>query len=188
MAGTTIHRKKNGAAYVYSVKSYWDKEKKAPRNKQVYLGRLDQETGEIIPSKKKKQNEDGATHDTGIKANVKIYGPHLLLMKLANEIGLTSALRKSFPKAHEKILSLAFFIAQKGIALSRCEIWSESHQHPLNLPISSQRISELLKEVTENERQHFLSMWLKRLSDNDLLCYDITSISSYATANEYVRW
>jgi transposase len=109
-------------------------------------------------------------------------------MKLADDIGLSSTLRKSFPDTHKRILSLAFFIAQKGLALSRCEIWSESHQHPLNQPISSQRVSDLLKEITENERQHFLSIWLKRLSENDLLCYDITSISSYATANEYVRW
>jgi len=47
MASTTIHRKKNGAAYVYSVTSYWDKEKKAPRNKQVCLGRLEEATGEL---------------------------------------------------------------------------------------------------------------------------------------------
>lgn len=32
-----------------------------------------------------------------------------------------------------------------------------------------------------------MSLWLRRLSENELLCYDITSISSYATANEYVR-
>jgi len=132
----------------------------------------------LIPSKKKKQAEGDATPDAVVKANVKVCGPHFLLMKLADDIGLSSALRKSFPNAHEKILSLAFFIAQKGLALSRCEMWSESHQHPLNLPISSQRVSDLLKEVTENERQHFLSIWLKRLSEIDcLLCYDITSIS-----------
>ena len=53
MTSTTIHRKKNGAAYVYSVKSYWDKDKKAPRNKQVCLGRLNEETGEVIPSTRK---------------------------------------------------------------------------------------------------------------------------------------
>ena len=31
--------------YVYSVESYWDKEKKRPANKQVCLGKLDKETG-----------------------------------------------------------------------------------------------------------------------------------------------
>ena len=46
---TAPHRnKKTGAVYVYSVESYWDKEKKAPRNKQVCLGRLDPETGEVM--------------------------------------------------------------------------------------------------------------------------------------------
>ena len=35
------HNKKTGVTYVYSVQSYWDKEKNAPRNKQVCLGRLD---------------------------------------------------------------------------------------------------------------------------------------------------
>ena len=188
MAGTTVHRKKNGAAYVYSVENYWDKEKKAPRNRQVCLGRLDEETGAIIPSKRMKQAKDDAVPEAGPRANVKVYGPYLLLNKLAEDIGLSSALKKSFPNTHEKILSLAFFVAQKGLALSRCEAWSENHQHPMNQLISSQRVSELLKEMAESERLHFLSIWLKRLSENDLLCYDITSISSYATANEYVRW
>jgi hypothetical protein len=39
--------------YVYSVESYWDKEKKASRNRQVCLGRLDEKTGEIIQSQRK---------------------------------------------------------------------------------------------------------------------------------------
>ncbi|MCL1912489.1 MAG: hypothetical protein FWG10_01065 [Eubacteriaceae bacterium] len=53
MAFKTIHTKPNGAKYVYETVSYWDKEKKAPRNKQVCLGRLDEATGEIIPSKRR---------------------------------------------------------------------------------------------------------------------------------------
>ena len=48
--------KKTGVTYVYSVeKSYWDKEKKCPRNKQTYLGRLDPVTGEVIPGKKRQK-------------------------------------------------------------------------------------------------------------------------------------
>lgn len=39
----------NGVKYAYSVTSYWDKEKKAPRTKRTYLGRVHPETGEIIP-------------------------------------------------------------------------------------------------------------------------------------------
>jgi transposase len=42
--------------------------------------------------------------------------------------------------------------------------------------------------MTEGKRQHFLSLWMTHLSESELLCYDITSISSYAAANEYIRW
>ena len=185
--GTTIHRKPNGAAYLYAVKSYWDKEKKQARNKQVCLGRIDEETGEVIPSDQKQRTEKRAATAPGVTASTKVYGPYLMLTKLAKDTGLAEALKRSFPDNHEEILSLAFFIAQKGLALSRCDMWSVSNAHPFEKPIHSQRVSELLGQITENERQHFLSLWLKRLAETELLCYDITSISSYATANEYIR-
>jgi hypothetical protein len=186
--GTTVHRKSNGAAYLYAVESYWDKDKKQARNKQVCLGRIDDETGEVMPSGRKQRTVKRAAVAPGVTASAKICGPYLLLTKLAKDTGLTAALKKSFPDTYEEILSLAFFIAQKGLALSRCDIWSVSHKHPFDALIISQRVSELLAQITENDRQHFLSLWLKRLSEKELLCYDITSISSYATANEYVRW
>ena len=40
--------KKTGITYAYESVSYWDKEKKQPRSKRQYIGRVDSETGEII--------------------------------------------------------------------------------------------------------------------------------------------
>ena len=42
--------KRSGITYVYESKSYWDKEKKQPRSKRTLIGRLDPDTGEIIPT------------------------------------------------------------------------------------------------------------------------------------------
>lgn len=42
--------KKTGVTYVYESESYWDKEKKQPRNKRKLIGRIDEETGEIVPT------------------------------------------------------------------------------------------------------------------------------------------
>ena len=42
--------KRSGITYVYESISYWDKEKKQPRSKRKLVGRLDPETGEIIPT------------------------------------------------------------------------------------------------------------------------------------------
>ena len=108
MTSIAIHRKKNGATYAYSVKSYWDKDKKAPRNKQVYLGRVDEKTGEIIPSDRNVKTETTAKPVLEVKATAKVYGPYLLLTKLANDIGLAKIMKKCLPGIHEKILSLVF--------------------------------------------------------------------------------
>lgn len=43
--------KKTGAKYAFESVSYWDKEKKQPRSKRKYLGKVDPETGSIIPSR-----------------------------------------------------------------------------------------------------------------------------------------
>ena len=43
--------KKTGTKFAYESVSYWDKEKKQPRSKRKYLGKVDPETGEIIPSR-----------------------------------------------------------------------------------------------------------------------------------------
>lgn len=45
--------KKTGIKYAYESISYWDKEKKQPRSKRKYIGKVDPVTGEIIRSGEK---------------------------------------------------------------------------------------------------------------------------------------
>lgn len=189
MASFAYHKnKKTGVTYVYSVESYWDKEKKAPRNKQVCLGKLNPVTGEVIPSKRKKKADAKDSSSEGLCASAKVAGPYILLSKIVKETGLESCLKRTFPDLHNEIISLIHFIAHKGLPLSRCESWSRGHLHPTDKAIVSQRISELLAKINEDERQKFFSLWQVRMAALDCLCYDITSISSYATANEYIRY
>ena len=42
--------KRTGITYVYESESYWDKEKQQPRAHRKLIGKLDEETGEIIPT------------------------------------------------------------------------------------------------------------------------------------------
>lgn len=188
MSSIAYHRKKNGVTYVYSVESYWDKEKKAPRNKQVCLGKLDPETGKLILSKRKSKATAQEALKEGVAATARVAGPYLLLSGLAKETGLESCVKRTFPALHNEIMSLVHFIVHKGLPLSRSESWSQGHLHPANAPLSSQRISELLLQIAEDDRQKFLSLWLKQMTAKDCLFYDITSISSYATANAYLRY
>ncbi|MCR5789200.1 MAG: hypothetical protein K6G83_04855 [Lachnospiraceae bacterium] len=47
--------KKTGVTYVYDSHSYWDKEKKQHRSDRKLIGKIDPETGEIVPTRKKKE-------------------------------------------------------------------------------------------------------------------------------------
>lgn len=185
---TYHHNKKTGVTYVYSVNSYWDKAKKRPANKQVCLGKLDKETGEVIPSKRIKGIAKRAASAPEVTATSLVVGPYLLLEKLTEQTGLDTMLKKCFPEIHSAMLSLVYFIVQKGLALSHCEPWSVGHLHPFGELMISQRISELLPCITDDARQRFLSSWLAKLLENDYLCYDITSVSSYSESNEYVKY
>lgn len=181
--------KKTGTTYVYSIeKSFWDKEKKSPRNKQICLGKLDPSTGEVIPAKRRQKKVESISSISDVTAISRVAGPYLLLENITQKYGLDAILKKCFPDKWQLMLSLVYFIVHKGVALSRAEQWSISSLHPFGEPIISQRISDLLKQTSEDERQRFLSIWLKHVLEKDYLCYDITSVSSYSKNNEYTRF
>lgn len=42
--------RRSGITYVYESESYWDKNKKAPRSRRRLIGKVDPETGEVVPT------------------------------------------------------------------------------------------------------------------------------------------
>jgi len=44
------HDKRSGITYAYESKSYWDKEKRQSRSRRTLIGRVDEATGEIVPT------------------------------------------------------------------------------------------------------------------------------------------
>jgi hypothetical protein len=50
MAIVHQHDKRSGITYAYESHSYWDKEKKMTRAKRKLIGRVDPQTGEIVPT------------------------------------------------------------------------------------------------------------------------------------------
>lgn len=55
-----VHNKERGVTYVYESVSYWDREKKQPRSHRRLIGRRDPETGEIVPTRRRKPRADDA--------------------------------------------------------------------------------------------------------------------------------
>lgn len=59
--------KRSGITYVYESESWWDKEKKQSRSKRRLIGRLDEESGAVIPTdgrcKKNKEKQPALTDE-----------------------------------------------------------------------------------------------------------------------------
>ena len=182
-----LTNKKTGVTYVYESTSYWDKDKKQPRNRRVCIGKLGESDGQFIASKRLTP-EQAAVRDPKVVASAAIIGSSMVLDTIAERLGLKTLLKSCFPLQHQHILTMAYYLASRGGALSHCEAWSKTHAPELAESLSSPRISELLGSITLDDKQHFFKQWMKRLSPEDYLCYDITSVSSYSESNEYVRY
>ena len=65
--------KRTGITYVYESESYWDKEKKQPRARRKLIGKLDEETGEIIPTdgrgRNRKVNKEKNSDNTTLESS-----------------------------------------------------------------------------------------------------------------------
>jgi transposase len=187
MAYLNYRKQKNGTTYVYEVESYWDKDLKKPRNLQKYIGKLDEKTGEVIPSKKLDPGR-AALADPAVTATTTVTGPSLILEKITEDSCLKHVLKKAFPDHWEAVLSLVWYIACRGEALCHADSWLRNHTTYLPGGLSSQRISELLGKITDDSIQTFFKIWSNKIKEKDYLCYDITSVSSYSEQNEYVRY
>ncbi|KUK38761.1 MAG: Transposase IS4 family protein, partial [Synergistales bacterium 54_24] len=179
--------KKTGVTYVYEATSFWDKEKRQPRNRQVCIGKIDPITGEFVPSKRLNQVQ-AAVRDPAVTATAVVVGPTLLLDKITAELKLEEILKASFPKAYRQILSMAYYIAARGGPLCHLQAWSKSHAHPFGQELTSQRNSEILHSLGVDGQKTFFKRWAKEVLENDYLCYDITSVSSYGELNEYLKY
>ena len=178
--------KKTGVTYVYEVASFWDKDKKQSRNKQVCIGKLGNNS-EFIPSKRLKP-EQAAARDPKVIAHAQIIGPNIILDAITRELGLDKLLQRCCPNYHQQLKAIAYYLVHQGNALSHCEAWCNSHMPDIAATLSSQNISDILDTISVGVKQTFMSEWLLQNSEGDHLCYDITSISSYGDSNAYIRY
>ena len=78
MACIVYRTDSGGRVYAYSSESYWDKEKRQPRSKRTYLGRVNPETGEIIKGRREGKNykppnpKSGGAQSSGSETNPEV--------------------------------------------------------------------------------------------------------------------
>lgn len=193
--------KRSGITYAYKSIAWWDKEKKQSRSKRTLIGRLDETTGNIIPTdgrcRKDKASRQSDEKSPGSKCGPvpntetshRFYGATYLLNSISDSIGITQDLESCFPNEYRQILSIAYYlILENNNPLYRFEKWGMTHHHPYGRDISSPRSSELFASITDEAVTQFFRLQGKRRIEKEYWAYDSTSISSYSEGLNQIRY
>ena len=188
-----LKNKKTGVTYVYESTGYWDKEKQQARNNRKCIGKLDPNTGKLIPSKKDESDTSASLTKQRslppIAYKRSFYGTTYLFDAIGDNLGITEDLKLCFPTTYKQILSIAYYlITEDRNPMSRFSKWALTHSHPFGKDIPSQRISELLASIEEDAKQNFFLLQSKRRLEEEYLAYDTTSISSYSKLLKQVKY
>ena len=195
---------RSGITYIYESQSYWDKERKQSRSKRRLIGRLDEETGEVVATdgRGRKGQPLGETQ-IPVKSSPrkhreeqpqptmtrKFCGATCLLDEIGEKIGITADLKACFPTTYKMILSIAYYlIMEDSSPLYRFSKWSALHAHPFGDDVPSQRSSELFASITEDAKMRFFKLQGRRRAEDEYLAYDTTSISSYSEELSMVKY
>jgi len=150
--GKTTHIlevKKNGKIYVYEQYSYYDKNTKQARPKQLYLGVKDPVSGEV------RKARDPLVKAIPVQKD-RSYGASFAFEKIITETKLYETLQKAFGDMADDMMAIALAMACQGSKLYLVEQWlamnfcKYSHRN-----LSSPRISEMLAEITFDKRNQF---------------------------------
>jgi hypothetical protein len=190
---SVVHQLDNrsGITYAYESVSTWDKEKKQSRSKRTLIGRVDEETGEIVPTDGRMRKGRAPKPPAKPKRIEKrlFYGATYLLDAIGGELGVADDMRRCFPDTSEQILSIAYYLILEGKnPLYRFEKWGLTHKHPYGEDISSQRSSEIFSEITEDSIRQFFRLQGRRRVEREHWAYDITTISSYSECLRQVQY
>jgi hypothetical protein len=188
-----IYQKDNrsGITYAYESISTWDKIKKYSTAKRRLIGRLNTETGEIVPTDGR-MRKDKAVKPPAKPVSLyrrKFYGATYLLDAIGDKLGLKDDLRQCFPEMHQQLLSLVYYlILEDKNPLYRFEKWSHTHKHPYGQDIPSQYSSDIFMRITDDAVAQFFRLQGKRRTEREYWAYDITSISSYSETLKQVQY
>ena len=174
--------------YLYESKSYRN-ENGEPRNTRKIIGKVDPITGRFIfkPDYLDRMNLDRdlvenrdtiETQPTEVlfseddirSSTIRNYGSFYLYKELAEQMGLLTVLQEALPSCWKEVFNLASYLISTGDPFSYCEDWLESTEALPVGSMASQRISELLAEIDQLDRDRFYHLWCSHSCFGYYLC------------------
>ena len=173
-----IEKRVGNSTYLYEATSFWDPEKKQPRQKRTYLGKKDPQTGEPVRPRQR------------LPRLSKDYGNVYLLQHIADRIGLSTLLKQVFPADYRTLLALMFFDISEAQPLYLFPSWAEATTLPAIPTFTSKTLTTFTRKLgqMEAERLEFSKQWSQTLGEVHAIVFDITSLSSYSAFLPDIEW
>ena len=169
-----------GEKYVYKHVKYFRDSEGKPRNKSKAIGKFDVNSGKMLPNSN--YFEMYQTDSSFPDASVYDYGYSYIVLKSCQDIGLLDCLVRAFGKKRAMdIIVMASYIIREGSAMDGIDDWLKNNYFPdYNRLLASQSTSKIFADLTVGRVNNFFVDWVKVAKSQGSVCYDVTSISSYA--------
>ena len=186
--GVTV-RRSGRYRTVYKVTKSFRNDKGQPTSERVSIGRLDEESGMLVPNDNYWEHYAG----TGIELlpaydSMRSVGATFLLGKVLAGLGIKGILEGCLGQERAGLaMTAAAYMASRGNVFEHVLDFSETstlHERPL----TSQGASTLFASITHDERMAFFKAWAARQDADAYLAYDVTSLSSYAEGIADAEW
>jgi len=188
--GGIIVRRTGKYQYVYKVLSAFRDEKGNPTNTRKMIGKLDDESGMLIPNGSYWEFYDDASilGITPSYESVRSIGATFLIGRLFNDLGVTKILQETFGDDRAmSILTAASYMVCRGNVFELVIDWCESCTFS-ETPLTSKSSSRLFSSITLEEKMSFFKAWISQYPCHDYLAYDVTSFSTYSTGISEAEW
>ena len=181
--GDGVHIKVAGAKgekYVYKYVKYFRNAEGNPRNKAKAIGKFDVSSGKMFPN----GNYFNLYNIDPAMPNIDVwdYGYSYLVLKVCRDMGLFDCLVGVFGEERTMdIVVMASYIIREGSAMDGIDDWQQRNYFPnYSRLLTSQSTSKIFAAISAQKLNNFFKNWVKISMGEGTVCYDVTSISSYA--------
>ena len=169
-----------GEKYVYKHVRYFRNTQGKPRNQSKAIGKFDADSGKMFPNSNYFDLYD--IDPTLPDIDVWDYGYSYLVLKACRDMKLFDCLAGAFGEQRAmEIVVMASYIIREGGAMDGIDDWQQRNYFPdYSRPLTSQSTSRIFIDLSSQQMNDFFIGWIKTAMGEGTVCYDVTSISSYA--------
>lgn len=176
----------SGKKYVYYTIACYRNEKGKPTNDRVSIGKLDEETGLLIPNRN--YYEIYLKETPPVQGGIHNYGVYYAFYHICETLGITRILKNIFPDTYKEILTIAQYMLTEGNAMYYLEDYTEEHETYIHGVMDDKKCSKIFGSIRLEDALLFFREWLKRRKNDEYIAYDVTSISSYSQNITECEW